>query len=89
MTLTDITPESYTFFAMEETMKRTNFETKKIGDTFNIERCMKVDGRLDGHFVTGHIDTTGVVGQIDNHPDHSRAITINFPSEYADLLVEK
>jgi riboflavin synthase len=89
MTLTDITPESYSFFAMEETLNRTNFGGKKVGDTFNIERCMRMDSRLDGHFVTGHIDTTGRVKQIEDRPDNSRVITISFPSEHAGLLVEK
>lgn len=89
MTLVDITPDTYSFFAMEETLRRTNFGTKKVGDTFNIERCLKSDGRLDGHFVTGHIDTTGTVTKIENKSDDSRVITISFPAENANLMVEK
>lgn len=89
MTLVDITPETYSFFAMEETLKRTNFGTKKVGDTFNIERCLVMDGRLDGHFVTGHVDAIGTVKQVENKSDNSRIITISFPSENAYLMVEK
>lgn len=89
MTLTDITPESYSFFVMEESLSRTNFGKKKIWDTFNIERCLIANGRLDGHFVTGHIDTVGTVTKIEDKSDKSRIITISFPSEHADLLVEK
>jgi riboflavin synthase alpha subunit len=47
MTLTSWTPEKYSFFAMQESLKVTNFYTKKVGDTFNVERCVKVGDRLD------------------------------------------
>jgi riboflavin synthase len=52
MTLTEIHQDSYTFFAMQESFTKTNFGEKKTGDTFNIERCLQVQDRLDGHFVT-------------------------------------
>jgi riboflavin synthase len=80
MTLTEITPDSYTFFAMEESFSRTNFGSKKVGDRFNIERCIRADTRIDGHFVTGHIDTVGRVRSIDPNPDGSYLICIDFDS---------
>lgn len=42
---------AYTFFAMEESLAKTNFSQKNTGDYFNVERCLQVGARLDGHFV--------------------------------------
>jgi len=42
MTIEKFDEKSYTFFAMQETFNRTNFNSKKIGDYFNIERCLKL-----------------------------------------------
>jgi riboflavin synthase alpha subunit len=57
MTVTEITDETYSFFAMEESLCKTNFPEKMIGDTFNIEFCVQASSMLDGHIVSGHIDT--------------------------------
>jgi riboflavin synthase len=57
MTITELHKDGYSFFAMEESFDKTNFGWKRVWDIFNIERCMQVNDRLDGHFVTGHIDT--------------------------------
>lgn len=57
MTLTTITPEYYEFFTMQESLRITNFSMKQVGDTFNVERSLSMSDRIDGHFVTGHIDT--------------------------------
>lgn len=57
MTIESFKDDSYTFFVMEESLKKTNFSQKNIGDSFNVERCLQVGDRIDGHFVSGHIDT--------------------------------
>src|SRR5580765_5141635 len=44
--------------AIAETLKKTNMGDWKTGDLVNLERCLKLDSRLDGHLVLGHIDTT-------------------------------
>lgn len=49
---------SYTVTAIQETLDRSNLGLLKEGDAVNLERCMKIDGRLDGHIVQGHVDTT-------------------------------
>lgn len=89
MTLTHITPESYTFFAMEESFSRTNFGSKKVGDVFNVERCIRAETRIDGHFVTGHVDTVGTVTEIIRNNDDSHLIRIEFDTKYRNLIVEK
>lgn len=51
---------TYTVTAIQETLDRSNLGGLKPGDLVNVERSMKIDGRLDGHIVQGHVDTTAV-----------------------------
>lgn len=51
---------TYTVTAIKETLDRSNLGLLKEGDLINVERSMKIDGRLDGHIVQGHVDTTAV-----------------------------
>lgn len=44
--------------AIDETLAKTNLNYLKVGDKVNLERCMQMNGRLDGHIVQGHVDTT-------------------------------
>lgn len=50
----------YVVTAMDETLARTNLGDLKVGDEVNVERSMKMNGRLDGHIVQGHVDQTAV-----------------------------
>jgi len=60
LTVVSIHPEekSYTVTAVQETLQRSNLGDLKPGDRVNVERSMRSDGRLDGHIVQGHVDTT-------------------------------
>lgn len=49
---------TYTVTAVKETLERSNLGGLKAGDLVNLERSMRLDGRLDGHIVQGHVDTT-------------------------------
>jgi riboflavin synthase len=51
---------SYTVTAIKETLLKSNLGLLKTGDKVNLERSMRLDGRLDGHMVQGHVDTTAV-----------------------------
>lgn len=64
LTVIAIFDESYTVTAVDETLKRTNLGKIKIGDAINLERCMKVGGRLDGHIVQGHVDNIATCKEI-------------------------
>lgn len=48
----------YVVTAMDETLRRSNLGELKVGDEVNVERSMKINGRLDGHIVQGHVDET-------------------------------
>lgn len=49
---------TYTVTAIRETLDRSNLGNLKVGDEVNVERSMRIDGRLDGHIVQGHVDQT-------------------------------
>lgn len=58
LTVVRLTDETYTVTAMRETLERSNLGLLKVGDEVNVERSMMMNGRLDGHIVQGHVDTT-------------------------------
>ncbi len=64
LTVIDINGSQYTVTAIDETMKRTNLGEWTVGDAVNLERCMMMGGRLDGHIVQGHVDQTAVVERV-------------------------
>lgn len=63
--------ETLAFQAGPETLSRTNLGDLRVGDCVNLERALAVGDRLGGHFVTGHIDATGVLLERHNHGDWS------------------
>lgn len=66
LTVVSIADKKYTVTAIDETLNRTTIGDLKQGDTVNLERCMKLGDRLDGHIVQGHVDTVGVCTQKEN-----------------------
>jgi riboflavin synthase len=58
LTVTEIHETHYVVTAIAETLRRSNLGELKTGDLVNLERCMKIGDRLDGHIVQGHVDTT-------------------------------
>jgi riboflavin synthase len=89
MTLTDITPEYYEFFSMQESLSVTNLGEKKIWEKFNVERCLQVGDRIDGHIVSGHIDTVWKVILTEMREDWSLILSISYPQEYDHLIIRK
>jgi riboflavin synthase len=58
LTVVDITDKAYTVTAIQETLLKSNLGLLEVGDKVNLERSTKLDGRLDGHMVQGHVDLT-------------------------------
>lgn len=77
LTVVEIKEAEYKVTAIDETLNKTNLNSLKIGDSVNLERCMKLNDRLDGHIVQGHVDQTGVLKSIENF-DGSYLLTINY-----------
>ncbi|HOX54499.1 MAG: riboflavin synthase [Candidatus Omnitrophica bacterium] len=61
LTVTKIDKDLLTFDILEETKAKTNLDDLKIRDMVNIERALKANDRLSGHFVAGHVDNTGII----------------------------
>lgn len=64
LTVVDIKDDEYTVTAIQETLDRSNLGLLKEGDWVNLERSMRVNGRLDGHIVQGHVDTKAVCTEV-------------------------
>jgi len=74
--------------AIDETLKKTNLGTLSQGDTINLERCLQMNGRIDGHIVQGHVDATGTC-QYKKDLTGSFEYRFGFPRKYAALVIEK
>ena len=75
LTVYDIDNQQYKIAAIHETLEKTNLGNWEIGTEVNLERCVLMNGRLDGHIVQGHVDQTGVGKSIENK-NGSHLITI-------------
>lgn len=89
MTITSASKEAYSFFVMEESLGVTNLGEKKVGDFLNVERCMRLSDRLDGHIVSGHIDTTGKVIEREVRNDGSLFLVLSFDIFFKKYIVRK
>ena len=67
LTTVRLTDETYTVTAIKETLDKTNLGLLQIGDKVNLERSMKINGRLDGHIVQGHVDQTAVCTKVEEN----------------------
>lgn len=66
LTVVNIEGDQYTVTAIDETLLKTNLGTWELGSKVNLERCMQLGARLDGHIVQGHVDTTGVCTNVED-----------------------
>jgi riboflavin synthase len=86
LTVVNIENDIYTVTAIQETLDKTNLNEWKIGTPVNLERCMQMNGRLDGHIVQGHVDTVGFCTEIE---DQNGSWKFTFQYQYEQLTVEK
>lgn len=66
LTVVELSSDEYVVTAIQETLDKTNLKSWKIGTKVNLERCMQMNGRLDGHIVQGHVDTTAICTAIED-----------------------
>lgn len=88
LTVEEIRNNAHRVTAIEETLNKTSLQSWKKGTVVNLERCLPMNGRLDGHFVQGHVDTTGTCISRENR-DGSWEFRFSFPDEFAALVIEK
>ena len=80
LTVVSINDGQYTVTAMKETLERSNLGLLKVGDKVNVERSMKMNGRLDGHIVQGHVDQTARCTAKED-ADGSTYFTFEYPED--------
>lgn len=78
----------YRVTAIEETLLKTTMGAWEAGTIVNIERSLLLGSRLDGHFVQGHVDTTGTCIQRTDKKG-SWEFDVEFPSSFSSLMIEK
>ena len=86
LTVVKKTEDSFSVDTIEETLKKTNLGVLKQGEKVNLERPLRADERLGGHFVLGHIDTIGRVEEV-KELSNSHWITISFKEEFKHYLI--
>jgi riboflavin synthase len=80
LTVVEISGSQYVVTAIDETLIKTNLGKWEVGSVVNLERCMMMNGRLDGHIVQGHVDHTGEIIDVENK-DGSYFVTVQYNSE--------
>ena len=88
LTVVDVADDKYTVTAIEETIKKTNIGSLEVGDTINLERCLKVGDRLDGHIVQGHVDQIAVCKEVIEQSG-SWMFTFEYDASQNNITVEK
>ena len=88
LTVVDIKENQYVVTAVQETLLKSNLVNLKLGDFINLERAMKMNGRLDGHIVQGHVDQTGKCIQVINK-DGSWIYEFEYSAEPGNITIEK
>jgi riboflavin synthase len=89
LTVTRKENSSYWVTAVHETLKKSSLGSLKVRDHINLERCMKLGGRLDGHIVQGHVDQVAAVVDIIDQ-DGSMEFEFAYQDESVPhLMVEK
>ena len=88
LTTTKIEKTNSIFEMIDETIKKTNLGNLKKGSKINVERSMKVGERLEGHFVLGHVDGTGIVNKIEENPKEVK-FWFKIPQNLRKYIVKK
>ena len=88
LTLKKVSNSTLFFDVSDETRKKTNFSTWKVGSLINLERSLKVGDELGGHFVYGHVDTTAIIKHIKKI-NGSYKITFNINKDFSKYFAPK
>ena len=88
LTVEEIANSIHRVTAIEETLRTTNLHTLQISSEINLERCMLMNGRLDGHIVKGHVDCTATCTH-KKQLNGSWEFSFEFDNQFAHLVIEK
>ena len=88
LTIEEIKGDIHRITAIEETLLKTNLGAWQLGSIVNLERCMQLNGRLDGHIVQGHVDGMAKLARIEGG-EGSWRLEFDLPQSLARYCVEK
>lgn len=88
LTVVSLAGDTHTVTAIQETLEKSNVQHLQVGSKVNLERCMQMNGRLDGHIVQGHVDQTAVCVK-RAELDGSWEYRFKYDSENGNVTVEK
>lgn len=88
LTVVAMADGTHTVTAVAETLNKSNLGKLKEGDFINLERCMQMNGRLDGHIVQGHVDQTGICTEV-NDRSGSWEYSFRYDPSQGNVTVEK
>jgi riboflavin synthase len=88
LTVVALAEGTHTVTAIEETLRRTNLDTWAVGSLINLERCLPMGGRLDGHIVQGHVDMRATCLDV-KETGGSWRLTFEYTPSPEHLLVDK
>ncbi|MDX9757928.1 MAG: riboflavin synthase [Bacteroidota bacterium] len=86
LTVTRYTRERFTVEAVEETVRKSTLGEFSVGDSVNLERALRADGKLGGHFVQGHVDFATTLVAIERRAE-SWMVAFSFPAEAAPFII--
>jgi len=90
LTVIEIESNKHKVVAIQETIDKTSLAEWEIDKEINIERCMQMNGRLDGHIVQGHVDGTAKLNSIENNNGSWKFLfELTEPEKFNHLMVEK
>ena len=88
LTVEEVKASRHRVTAIAETLSKTTLGDWKEGSIINLERCLKINDRLDGHFVQGHVDATAICTDKKERAG-SWEFSFQFPVEFNSLIIEK
>jgi riboflavin synthase len=88
LTVVALSDGKHTVTAIDETLQKSNIGHLKVGDLVNLERCMQINGRLDGHIVQGHVDQTAICTEF-REMHGSWEYTFEYDPAVGNVTVEK
>ena len=88
LTVEEIKEDMHRVTAIAETLSKTSLNNWKKSDTINLERCLPMNGRIDGHIVQGHVDTVAECTHMIKK-EGSTEFSFKIDKKFAGLIIEK
>jgi riboflavin synthase len=88
LTIEELNEGCHRVTAIDETLQKTNLGNWETGTVVNLERCLPMNGRLDGHLVQGHVDATGTCITVEEKAG-SWEFEFEYPRKFSRLVIEK